>query len=112
MNARHAQVVKILGEPACAGDWTIIPASVILDGSMFTPCYHLRDIRREHIPPILRFPIEQGYDVAWVRGRLPRVFDFDEALEPSENEKTLLDVSFVAWFAEQEVGIAFACSDY
>src|SRR5262245_53210490 len=100
MKARHAQIMKILGEPVCAGDWTIVPASVILEGSMFTPCFHLRDIRREHIPPILRLPIERGYDVAWVRGRLPRVFVFDDPLEPSENEKTFLQVSFVACLPE------------
>jgi hypothetical protein len=110
MEVRHAKLLKLLGEPASFGGFEISPAEIVLEGSMFLPCFRLGDVRRERIPPILRAPIEKHYDVAWVRGRLPLAFGITP--EPSEREKTLLEVGFVALPDGQEVGIGFFCSDY
>jgi hypothetical protein len=54
-------------------------------------------------------PIEQQYDAAWVRARLPRVFAFTPEL--SGVEKSLLDAGFVAVAAGTSIGFPFVCTD-
>jgi hypothetical protein len=64
---------------AKAATWdglSIVPAMVELNGTNFSTCFHLRDVVGQHRPAILARPIEQQYDAAWVRARLPRVFAF------------------------------------
>jgi hypothetical protein len=110
MNVRHAKLLNEMGEPANFGGFDLVPAAIVLDGTRFIPCFPLSGIRKERIPPILRAPIAKHYDVAWVRGRLPLAFGI--APEPSENEKTFLEVGFVAVPAGEDEGIGFYCSDY
>ena len=110
MNIRHAQLQNVYGRAAMHGGFTIVPADVQLTGTMFDPSFHLRELPSNRIPPVLRVPIEQLFDVAWVRARLPAVFGVTP--EPSETEKTFLQQAFVAVPEGSDEGIAFECSDY
>jgi len=110
MKIRHANLLNIIGRPAKYGGVTIVPAEVELEGMSFSPSYPLAEIPVDRIPPILRLPIERHYDVAWVRARLPHAFGISPV--PTEIEKTLLSVGFVAVADGQEEGVAFECSDY
>lgn len=110
MKVRHATLLNVIGRPARFGGFTIVPAELSLDGTMFSPTFPLGELSPAQIPPILRAPIEQHYDVAWVRARLPHAFGISP--EPTEMEKALLLVGFVAIPDGQEEAIAFECSDY
>jgi hypothetical protein len=110
MRVRNAKLHDVVGRPAKQAGFTIIPAQLDLDGTMFQPSFHLRELPSGLIPPVLRVPIEQQFDVAWVRARLSVVFGFTP--EPSEMEKTFLQQAFVAVPEGSDEGIAFECSDY
>jgi len=110
MQVRNARLHDIVGRPAKRAGLTIVPARVELDGTMFQPSFHLHELSPERIPPVLRVPIEQHFDVAWVRARLTIVFGL--VLEPSEMEKSFLNQGFVAVPDGSGEGIAFECSDY
>lgn len=84
-------------------------AEVEYAGRSFSPSHPLAELPAQRIPPILRRPIEQGYDVAWVRARFPLAFGF--LPNPSEMEKTLLWQSFVAIPPDLSEGVAFDCAD-
>lgn len=101
---------NVFGWPAKYDDFTLVPAAVELHGTAFTVDFHLRDLVGTRPPDILAGPIEHHYDVAWVRGRLPRVFGFTPEL--SEVEKSLLDVGFIAVEAGSSVAFPFVCCDY
>jgi hypothetical protein len=110
MRVRNAKLHDVVGRPAKQAGFTIIPAQLDLDGTMFQPSFHLRELPSGLIPPVLRVPLEQQFDVAWVRARLSVVFGFTP--EPSEMEKTFLQQAFVAVPEGSDEGIAFECSDY
>jgi len=112
MNVRvqFGTLLNVFGKPATHGDFTFVPAAVELNGNGFSTDFYLRDSAGERPPPILARPIEQQYDAAWVRARLPRVFEFTPEL--SEVEKSLLDCGFVAVAAGTSVGFPFVCADY
>ncbi len=110
MKIRHAKLVDVTGRPAKYGGFTIVPATVELDGMSFSPSLPLAELARDRIPPVLRLPIEHGYDAAWVRARLPSAFGISP--EPSEGEKQFLLVGFVAVSDGSEEGVAFECSDH
>jgi len=110
MRVRNAKLHDVVGRPAKHAGFTIVPAQIELDGMMFQPSFRLNELSSERIPAILRVPIEQQYDVAWVRARFPVVFGVTP--EPSETEKTFLHQGFVAVPENSDEGIAFECSDY
>src|SRR5262245_34822930 len=110
MKVRHATLLNVFGRPAKHAGFTIVPAEVELEGRSFGPSFSLSELPSVRIPPILRAPVEKHYDVSWVRARLPHAFGISP--EPSEAEKTLLWVGFVAVPEGQEEGIAFWCSDF
>ena len=60
--------------------------------------------------PILSHPIEHYYDAAWVRARLPFVFNFTP--EQSEAEKSLLQVGFVTVSTGSAVAWPFIYADF
>jgi hypothetical protein len=110
MNVRHAKLLNVYGRPAYYCGITFHPAEIELEGTMFDSSFPLAELPRDHVPPILRAPIEKQYDVAWVRARLPCAFGISPEL--TEMEKALLLVGFVAIPDGQQEGIAFECSDY
>jgi hypothetical protein len=109
MRIQFGTVQNVFGKPATHDGFTFVPAEFELDGNGFSTNYYLRDLVGEHPPAILARPIEQQYDAAWVRARLPRVFGITPAL--SEVEKSLLDVGFVAAAVRSSVGFPFICTD-
>ena len=110
MRVRNAMLLNVLGRPAKFGGFTIVPAEVELEGSSFSSAFPLAELPPSRIPPILRVPIQKHYDVSWVRARLPLAFGLTP--EPSEGEKTLLSVGFIAVPDGHQEGVAFWCSDY
>jgi len=110
MRVRNAKLLDVFGRPAKQAGFTIVPAQVELDGMMFQPSFHLNELSSDRIPAVLRAPIQQQFDVAWVRARLPVVFGLTP--EPSEIEKTFLHQGFVVVPDESDEGIALECSDY
>jgi hypothetical protein len=110
MNVRHAKLLNVYGRAAKHGGFTIVPADVELEGTMFRPSYRLNELKSDRIPPVLRVPVAEQFDVAWVRARLPVAFGCTP--EPSEVEKTFLLQGFVAVPQGAEAGVAFECSDY
>jgi hypothetical protein len=110
MKVRHAILHDVMGRPVRTRGLIIIPAVVELDGKVFSPSHALCDLPREKIAPVLRVPVDKGYDVSWVRARLPHAFGISP--EQSENEKTMLEANFVAVEEGRDEGIAFTCCDY
>jgi hypothetical protein len=110
MKVRHAVLHDAYGRAAKHGGFTIVPADVELDGTMFSPSFPLNEIPRERIPPVLRRAIAGQFDVAWVWARLPLAFGFMP--DQSETEKTLLWQGFVAVLEGGDTGVPFLCSDY
>ena len=110
MNIQHAKLHDVYGQAAKYGGFTIVPADLELEGTVFSLSFWLNELPRDRIPPVLRVPVAQQFDVAWVRARLPAAFGCTP--EPSEREKTFLLQSFVAVPDGAEVGVAFECSDY
>jgi hypothetical protein len=110
MKVRHATLLNVIGRPAKHAGFTIVAAEVELEGSAFSPSFPLADQPAHLIPPVLRVPIKKQYDVAWVRARLPHAFGISP--EPSEAEKSLLWVGFVAIPDGEPEGAAFWCADY
>src|SRR5262245_33440772 len=94
MRVQFGTLQNVFGKPATHGGLTFVPAAVELEGDGFSSDFDLRDLVGQYPPAILARPIERQYDAAWVRARLPRVFEFTPEL--SEVEKSLLDVGFVA----------------
>jgi hypothetical protein len=91
---RHGTLLNVYGRPAKLGGYTFLPADLQLDGRSFDLEYRLCDHFVAPAPPIVRIPIEQGFDAAWVRARLPSLFGFTPEL--AEVEKSLLYAGFVA----------------
>jgi hypothetical protein len=110
MRVQFGTLQNVFGKPATHNGFTFVPAAVELNGDRFSTDFHLRDSAGERPPAILARPIEQQYDAAWVRARLPQVFGFTPEL--SEVEKSLLNVGFVAVAAGSSVGFPFLCTDY
>ena len=110
MNVRHAMLQNVYGRAAKHGGFTIVPADVELKGAMFRPSFRLSELPGDHIPPVLRVPVAEQFDVAWVRARLPAAFGCTP--EPSEVEKTFLLQGFVAVPDGADTGVPFECSDY
>jgi hypothetical protein len=110
MRIEFGTLQNVFGKAATAQGFTFVPAAVELDGNGFSTEFYLRDWAGQRPPAILARPIQQRYDAAWVRARLPRVFNLTP--EKSGIEKSLLDVGFVAVPTESAVGFPFVCTDY
>lgn len=110
MKVRHAELLQVYGKVVRFLGFSFMPAMVNLAGTSFSPSFPLSDIPFGQCPPILRAPVETHYDVAWVRGRLPDAFGVTP--EPSEVEKTVLMIGFVAVPDGADEAVAFECSDY
>jgi hypothetical protein len=110
MRVRHAELRNVYGRAANHGGFTIVPADVVLTGKMFDSSFPLNELPGNRIPPVLRVPVANGFDVAWVRARLPLAFGCTP--EPTELEKAFLAQGFVAVPDGAEVGIPFEASDY
>ena len=110
MRIQFGTLQNLFGEAVTFGEFNFAPAAVELEGDQFAAEFHLREAAGEHPPAILARAIEEQYDAAWVRARLPKVFGFTPEL--AEVEKALLDVGFVAVRSGASVGIPFVCTDY
>lgn len=110
MDIRHGTLLNVYGTPVVHDGYTIVPADVRLDGTSFGLSHLLRDHPGAMTSIALRPMIKELYEAAWVYARIPRVFGFMP--EPSEIEKSLLDVGFVAVSVEGRVGYPFVCSDH
>ena len=110
MIVRHATLHDVIGRAARSDGFTFVPAVLDLDGNSFSSPFSLSDLSSERIPPVLRVPIRQEFDAAWIRARLPCVFGFTPP--PAETEKALLDVAFVAVPDGSDEGVPIVCSDY
>jgi hypothetical protein len=87
-----------------------MPAYVELDGRSCSFEYRLCDHVGFHGPSVLRYPVEHGFDAAWVRARIPGLFGFTP--EPAEFEKALLHVGFAAVTNDGATCYPFFCSDH
>src|SRR5262245_52624838 len=110
MRVLFGSLQNVFGRPATHDGFNFVPAALELDGNGFSANFYLRDSAGDRPPAILGRPLEQQYDAAWVRARLPRVFGFTPEL--SQVEKSLLDVGFVAVTVGSTIGFPFICTDY
>jgi hypothetical protein len=110
LEIRNGQLLGVFGKSAEFAGLTLMPADVELEGGSFGLDYCLSDHVGEANPTILRHPLSGQFDAAWVRARIPRVFEFTPDL--SEAEKSLLYVGFVAVIEDTLVGIPFICTDH
>ena len=76
MEVRHGALLNVYGAPARSGAYVIMPAYIELDGGSSSLDYRLCDQLDLLMPPALRYPIDQGFDAAWVRARIPNIFGF------------------------------------
>jgi hypothetical protein len=110
MRVEFGTLHNVVGKAATHDGFSFVPAMVDLNGHRFSFDFDLRDAVGERPPAILTRPIQEGYDAAWVRARLPRVFAFTPEL--SEVEKSVLHVGFVAVASGSTAGFPFVCTDY
>ena len=110
MKVRHAKLIDVIGRAAKFGGFAIVPAELEFEGQCSRP-FPLNELPRNRIPPVLRIPMQEHFDVAWVRARLPHAFGI--APEPAEDaDKAMLAVGFVAIREGADEGIAFECYDH
>jgi hypothetical protein len=110
VEVRHGVLLNVFGTPARCGSYTIMPSDSKLNGRSFRTDYRLCDHFDVPVPSVLRYPVDQGFDAAWVRARLPSVFGFTP--EPTEVEKTLLCVGFAAVTEGGSICYPFICTDH
>lgn len=110
LEIRFGTLLDILGRPAKSGEFTFVPAMVELAGNGFSIDHQLSESIAESPPLILKRPLIDHFDAAWVRARLPQVFGFTP--EIPEVEKSLLDVGFAAVRQGELVGYPFVCTDH
>jgi hypothetical protein len=61
------------------------------------------------VPAVLKKPIEDGYDAAWVRARILVIFGMTPG--KAEAEKALNDIGFAAVFESGKFCYPFICTD-
>jgi hypothetical protein len=109
MKIRFGTFDAALGRKAARGGFTFFACAGAGDGTAFEGEHRLEhhvDVKRA--PRALRKVLAAGSDAAWVRARLPRVFDY--AVSDPEMEKTLFCETFVA--VRGEDAVVFTCADY
>ncbi|MEZ6139267.1 MAG: hypothetical protein R3B84_01735 [Zavarzinella sp.] len=87
-----------------------MPADFEFVASCSSSSHALAEIPSQLIPPILKNPLTNHFEVAWVRARIPSVFKITP--DPTEIEKTVLFMGFVAAAENKMEGVPFWCSDY
>ena len=107
---QFGQLHQVVGVAARHGRYVFTSAIVELDGSSFSSEHPLAEFVPGRLPAALAEAAAGGFDVAWVWGRVSRVFRF--APVPSETEKTLLEQGFVATTADLATAYPFVCTDY
>lgn len=110
MEVQHGRLSNVYGRSVKHGGFTFMGAHVVLDGTGFSLAQRLSDHIRGREPPVLRHPVENGFDAAWVRARIPNTFGFTP--EKAEVEKALLNVGFVAVPEGEAVCYPFVCIDH
>jgi hypothetical protein len=89
--------------------WTLLPCIGTLNGSSFFLSHRLSDrIDVAHAPGVLKRPLIERWDAAWVRARLARAFEYEPTA--SEVEKSLLWECFVA--SRDDEAFLFECVDH
>ena len=110
MKIQFGTLLNVFGTAATHEGFVFVPADVELAGNGFATEFRLGEAVGKAVPGILLKPIQERYDAAWVRARLPQVFRFTP--EFADVEKTLIYVGFVAVPQGYETGFPFICSDY
>jgi hypothetical protein len=110
MDVRHGALLRVFGDPVRRGGYVFMLAEVELDGGSFTPDFPLRDHAGDPPPASLLAAVEHGFDAAWVRARIPRVFGINPPT--AEVEKALIEIGVVAAVEGGETCYPFVCSDY
>jgi hypothetical protein len=109
MDVRFGTVGNVYGVPASRDGFTFLPADVSLAGSSFSLSFELAEYLDEPPPPVLRLPVKESFDAAWVRARIPNVFGFEP--EAAGVEKALLFAGFVAVTPDRSTAYPFVCID-
>lgn len=109
MDVRFGTLGNVYGVPASRDGITLMPADVALAGSAFSMSFELADHLGELPPAILRLPVKERFDVAWVRARIPSVFGFEP--DAAGVEKALLYAGFVAVTEDRSAAYPFVCVD-
>lgn len=109
---QHGTLMGVHGLPVKSGGWTILGAAVALDGSSFSLGHALEDHLRPpaKVPVPLRAALKEGFDAAWVRARIPRLFGFTP--DYAEGDKSVFFEGFVAVTPDLAVGYPFVFTDY
>ena len=109
---RHGTLLGVHGRPVKSGVWTLIGAAVGLDGDSFSLDHSLEDHLRPpaKAPVPLRHALARGFDAAWVRARIPRLFGFPP--DHAEGDKSVFHEGFVAVAPDLTVGYPFIFTDY
>jgi len=108
---KYGSLLEPLGQPAAGSDFTLVPGRVRLDGDRLTGGFELLHYVGSQPPLVLRPALDQHYEAAWVRARIPVVFGFTPEF-PRDAEKCLMDVGFVAVPPHRRWGYPFVCTDY
>jgi hypothetical protein len=107
--AMRIQFGKPLGRRATHDAWTFVACIGAPDGDSFRASHRLVDhVDVASAPPVLRRALAEGFDAAWVRGRLPRVFAY--ACEAPSVEKSLMFESIAA--VRGDDAYVFHCTDH
>jgi hypothetical protein len=109
---RHGDLMGVHGRPVKSGDWTLLGAAVGLAGHSFSLGHSLEDfLQPPALAPIpLRASLKEGFDAAWVRARIPRLFGFPP--DYAEGDKSVFHEGFVAVTPDLAVGYPFVFTDY
>ncbi len=109
MKIRFGTFSAALGRKAERGGFTFIACAGEPTGTSFEQAHRLENhVDVKNAPRSLKRVLAAGSDAAWVRARLPRVFDY--AVGDPEIEKTLFWETFVA--VRKDDAIMFTCADY
>jgi hypothetical protein len=110
MDVRFGSLANVYGVHASRDGFTLMPADVALAGSAFSLAFQLADHLGDGTPTVLRHPIKEGFDAAWVRARIPSLFGYEP--EAADVEKALLFAGFVAVTEDRAAAYPFVCIDH
>lgn len=110
MDVRFGTLGNVCGVPACRDGFTFMPADVSLAGTSFRLSFRLAEHLGDLAPAVLRLPLKEAFDAAWVRARIPGVFGYEP--EVAGVEKALLYAGFVAVTEDRSAAYPFVCIDH
>jgi len=99
----------MFGSPGRAENFTFVPATVRLHGDHPPAAHSLQEAVGPNPPAILVEPLREGFEAAWVRGRIPLVFGFEP--DAPGDESSLLYATFLAIETESPFAYPFHCTD-